>query len=324
MSFRDKWFNMLANLNDASPKIKIVIGVVGLVGAGVAACIATTRVKEKTKKEREIFDDIHKVRQSQKNELPEEEKIPDDITACYSEKDYAKDILRASGTMTFKLLKVYALPIGLAILSACLIFNGMNIMSNRDAAISAAYATLSTCFNEYREKVKDKYGEEVEKELYYGVTYRDIEIYEKDENGELKKTGEEKAAVANIGDHFESLYLIKFNRECAEWCNDFEYNQTFLRGIQAMLRDELKHKPFITFSDLCDKIGKDITKWDKSYQLMAMRCGWRHGDNVDLRIQRLHIPADNECSVPILILDPNVRDIYAEIITENSYEPSSL
>ena len=325
MSFKEKWFDMVTRLNEASPRIKIVVGVVGLVGAGVAACIATTKVKEKTEEERKTFDDIHKVRQSQKNELPEEEKIPDDITACYSETDYAKDVLRTSGRMALKLGKVYGVPIAIAVVSICLIFNGTHVLNDRNLAMSAAYATLSTYFNEYRDKVKAKYGEEAEKELYYGVKYGDVTCQEKNEKGEFETKSVEHAAIAVPKDTWQSLYLIKFNRDCAEWCNDINYNETFLRGIQAMLNDKLKHKPFITFADLCEYIGYDLSNQSRTYQLMAMRCGWRHGDKIDLRIQKIYIPypEEDKCC-PLMVLDPNVRDIYAEIITENDYETGTV
>ena len=37
MDLHEKWRNLIASLDDKSPQIKIVVGVVGLIGAGIAA-----------------------------------------------------------------------------------------------------------------------------------------------------------------------------------------------------------------------------------------------------------------------------------------------
>lgn len=315
MSLRDKWLNMTANLSDASPKIKIVVGVIGLIGAGVYACVksAKAKVKEATEEERKIFDDIHRVRESQNGELPEEEKIPDDITACYSKQDYAKDVIKTSLSYVKKVLKVYAIPLLIGFASTCLIFNGMHVMNNRNLAISAAYAMLSSSFEEYRERVKERIGEEAESELYYATEHKDVKDTAYDKTVE-------NAEVAKIGKSYMSPYLVIFDQSCDEWVPDLAYCQHTLNGIESILQHELdKKKAFISFGDLLDRIGKKIDKDDKVSQLMAMCCGWRHGDKIDLRVHKIYIPTkDGEGAVPFFTIDPNVRDIHVEIVSEYS------
>ena len=98
MDLHGKWRNFVASLDDKSPKIKIVVGVVGLIGAGVAAAIAATKIKDDVVEETEDFENIRKVRMSAKHpeECSEEEKVADDIAECYSDKDYAKDVVKTS------------------------------------------------------------------------------------------------------------------------------------------------------------------------------------------------------------------------------------
>lgn len=311
MSLRDKWLNMTGNLSAASPKIKIVVGVVGLIGAGVYACIKSAKVKKETEEERKIFDDIHRVRQSQKNELPEEEKIPEDLTACYSEKDYAKDVIRASFLFAKKLVKVYWLPLTVAVVSTCLIFNGMNVLNNRNLALSAAYASVSSAYEAYRARVKERFGEDVENEIYYATEHKEAV------DG---STGEkvDNASVAKIGEKYLSPYMILFDENCDEWVSDIGYCEHTLRGIQAILQDRLdKKKPYVTYGELLYEIGKNLDENDEYDQLIAMNCGWRHGDKIDLRVKKIFIPnKDNSKVYPYFMLDPNVRDVHHELVSE--------
>ena len=41
-------------------------------------------------------------------------------------------------------------------------------MRKRCANLAAAYGTLDTAFKKYRERVAERFGEEVEKEIRYG------------------------------------------------------------------------------------------------------------------------------------------------------------
>ena len=69
--------NCLDKLQEASPRVKIVVGVTGLIGAGIAACVSSSKVKEELKPERKAIKDIKKIRNAQAAdtkgiELPEE------------------------------------------------------------------------------------------------------------------------------------------------------------------------------------------------------------------------------------------------------------
>ena len=310
MSLRDKVLNTKARWNDVSPKAKIVVGVVGLIGAAVYACINSANVKEAVEEEKEIFDDIHRVRQSQEGLLPEDEKIPDDITECYSNRDYAKDVIRASFEFGKKVVKYYAVPLAVGLVSTLLIFNGMNVLNTRNVALSASLASLSACFQEYRERVKNRFGQEVEDELYYAAEYKEVKH---EETGEV-----EKKMVATIGESPNSPYIVLFNQDCAEWVNDINYCEHTLRGIRAKLQNELDTKrAFITFADVLDQIGKDITDNSDRYKLMSMSCGWRHGDTIDFRIKRIFIPTvGGDHFIEYCTIDPNVRDIHYELVSE--------
>ena len=322
MNIKESFMKLATNLGEASPKIKIVVGVIGLIGAGVAACVASTKVKEKTEEEYKALEDIHKVRMSQKDELPEEEKISEDLAKSYSEKDYAKDVIKVGFSYGKKLVRLYWLPILITVLSTGLILNGTHVLSTRNLALSAAYTSLSGAFEAYRERVKERYGQEVEDELHYGVEYKKLKEVTVDENGE-EKVNTIKAPVVKGDVTKANPYAIIFDEKFDEYVGDLDYDRVFLNGIQAMLNDSLnKKRPYITLGDLWTELGRRLDPEDektKDLNLMSMRCGWRHGDKIDLRVKRVFMQNGKEAK-SYFLLDPNVRDIYAEIVMENKYE----
>ena len=58
MDLHETWRNFMASLDDNSPKIKIVVGVVGLIGAGVAAAVAATKIKDDVAEEKKDLENI--------------------------------------------------------------------------------------------------------------------------------------------------------------------------------------------------------------------------------------------------------------------------
>lgn len=49
------------------------------------------------------------------------------------------------------------------------------ILSKRNASLAAAYQLLDKGFKEYRQNVRDRYGDEVDKELRYGLVKEKVE-----------------------------------------------------------------------------------------------------------------------------------------------------
>ena len=61
----------------------------------------------------------------------------------------------------------------------------MNHLKKRNIALAAAYTTIDTTFKDYRERVIERFGEEVDKQLKYGIKAVEVEKDIEDEDGEI-------------------------------------------------------------------------------------------------------------------------------------------
>ena len=326
MNVKAAWDNLITNLEEMSPKIKVVVGVAGLVGAGVGACIASTKVKDAMREERKAYEDIRKIRNAQKAEkngktLPEEEAVSKDVQFVYTDKDFSKDILKVTVSFAKKLVKLYGIPFAVAVASICLIFNGTNTLNTRYLAMSASYTTVSKAFEAYRERVKERYGEEVEKDILYGVHTEKVKEEEEDEDGK-KKTVTKEIKVADNDPTTCSPYAFIFDERFGEYVNDINMCEKLSSAWQSLMNEELKRKRYLVLNDLYDKFSAP----EEMYTNESMIIGWRRKKDetndgcIDFRIQRIFVTDSDGRRVPRILIDPNVEgNIYKKVIKDLGY-----
>ena len=68
-----------------------------------------------------------------------------------------------------KFAKLYGPSVILGALSITSILASNNILRKRNVALSAAYAAIDKGFKEYRSRVIERFGEEVDRELKYNL-----------------------------------------------------------------------------------------------------------------------------------------------------------
>ena len=254
-----------------SPEILIVSGVIGVVTATVLACRATLKVNDVLEEAKEAIDVIHK----------EEAKK----TEKYTEKDAKKDLTIVYVQSGLKFAKLYAPAIILGGLSLTSIFASNNILRKRNMALAAAYTTVDKAYKEYRKRVIEKYGEEVDKQLRFGSHTEKIEEEEVDpETGKVKKV-KKNVEVTSIDGY--SPYAIYFDDLTSNYYEKNEmYNSMFFKSTQNYLNDLLRVKGMITLNDALDALG---IKWDneefKRLRQAGLVVGWKYekdntiGDN---------------------------------------------
>lgn len=282
-----------------SPEILIVSGVIGVVTATVLACRATLKVNDVLEEAKEAIDVIHK----------EEAKK----TEKYTEKDAKKDLTIVYVQSGLKFAKLYAPAIILGGLSLTSIFASNNILRKRNMALAAAYTTVDKAYKEYRKRVIEKYGEEVDKQLRFGSHTEKIEEEEVDpETGKVKKV-KKSVEVTSIDGY--SPYAIYFDDLTSNYFEKNEmYNSMFFKSIQNYLNDLLRIKGMITLNDALDALG---IKWDneefKRLRQAGLVVGWKYekdnniGDNrVLLDIIPTNRKLEDGSIIPTYIIDFNV------------------
>jgi len=232
-------------LKKHSPEILVVAGVVGTVVSAVMACKATTKASDILEKAREDIDTIHKCAAN--------EKFAEEYTA----EDVKKDLALVYIQTGVKLAKLYAPAVVLGALSISSILVSNNILRKRNIALAAAYATVDKSFKQYRNRVVERFGEEIDRELRYGIKAKKIEKTVVDEDGKEKKV---KETVNVVEKDSLSDYTFFFDESSPYWEKDGNYNRMFLLAQQQYANDKLRANGYLFLNDVLDDLGIPRTK----------------------------------------------------------------
>lgn len=262
-------------LKKHSPEIFIAVGVVGTVASAVMACKATTKLSDILEESKEQIDAIH--------EAPQKEELKDK----YDEDMMRKDLALVYFQTGVKVAKLYAPAVILGTLSITSIVASNNILRKRNVALAAAYATVDKGFKEYRERVVERYGEQVDYELTHNIKTKEITetiVDEKGKEKQVKKTAEVADPTVT------NEYVKYFTRTNPYWDDTPDYVEMFLRAQQNYANDRLKIEKALTLNDVYDSLGFQKTK-------AGMIVGWvldennEDGDNfIEFHVRKVYIP----------------------------------
>lgn len=234
-------------LKKHSPEILIVAGVIGTVTSAVMACKATTKLNNILEESKENLDKIHSAMEHPET-LPEE----------YTEEDGKKDLVIVYTQSAVKIAKLYAPSVVLGALSITAILTSNNILRKRNIALAAAYTAVNKSFKEYRGRVVERFGKELDHELRYNIKAKEIEETVVDE-----KTGKEKTVKKTV-DVFDpntlSEFSIVYDDGCTGWTKDPELNKMFLFKQQNYANDTLKARGYLFLNEVYDMLGIPRTK----------------------------------------------------------------
>ena len=233
-------------LKKHSPEILVVGGVVGLVASGVMACKATTKLSailDDSKEQIELFDKV----------AANPEMVNEEYTVEDAEKD--KKIVKVQTAV--KVAKLYAPAVAIGMVSIGAIFASNNIMRKRNVALGAAYATVDRAFKDYRNRVVDRFGEELDKELRYNLKTKEVKETVEDENGKKKTV---KRNIKYMDSAMPSEFAVIYDDGCAGWTKDPEDNKFFLIQQQRYANERLKRRGYLSLNEVYELLGFPSTK----------------------------------------------------------------
>lgn len=261
-------------LKKHSPEILVVAGVVGVVTSAVMACKATTKIDEILDDTKDKVDSIHDGMENGEIEGTE-----------YTKEDGKKDLTIVYTQTGLKFAKLYGPSVVLGAASIGCILASHKVMRTRNAALAAAYAAVDKGFKEYRGRIVERFGEDLDRELKYNIKAKEVEEIVKGENGEEKTV---KTTVNAPTDIKASPYSRIFDETSDEWQKDAEYNKMFLLRQERYANDKLISQGYLFLNDVYEMLGFDKTK-------MGQTIGWIYdpknpvGSNyVDFGIYRLN------------------------------------
>lgn len=236
-------YKLSGKLQKRSPEILLGVGIVGGVASGVMACKATLKLPTILNDAKDTVDLIKQTREKE------------EYAELYTAEDETRDLSITYIQTGLKVAKLYALPVALGSASICCLLTSNNIMRKRNIALSAAYLTIDKSFKEYRNRVSERFGEQIEREIRYDIKAKEIEVKKVAEDG----TETIETEVVNVA-HSYSDYAKFFDESCTAWQKDPEYNLMFLKSQQQYANDLLVAKGRLFLNDVYDMLGIDRTK----------------------------------------------------------------
>ena len=247
-----------------APTILIVGGVIGVVSAGVMACVATTKVNDILDESKTQLNTIHDAQAR----LESGETLQCSDGSEYTSENVNKDTAIVYAQTAVKLIKLYGPSVALGAASLACIVKSHNIMTTRNAALAAAYATIDTSFKNYRSNVVERFGEHVDKELRYNLKAKEIEKTVVDENGEVKTekvTVYEPGNPSNISGY--ARYFEQYSRDGEgnvipnpNWQDTPEYNLMFLKRMERYANDMLRSRKRLFLNEVYTMLGIPVSK----------------------------------------------------------------
>jgi hypothetical protein len=268
-------------LKKHSPEILLVTGVVGGVTSAIMACKATTKASDILAEHNEKVEAVHTVMNDPQ------------YADQYTEEDGKKDIAIVYGQTALEFIKLYGPSVLLGAASIGCILASHNIIHKRNVAISAAYTAASTGFKEYRDRVVERFGKELDKELRYNIKAQEVEETVVNEDG-TESTVKRTVQVATINP--ESEYARFYDDGCIGWTKDPETNLLFLKHVEAQLTDKLRSEGYLYLNDAYKALGIPTTKIGAIVGWIYDESGDPIGDNfVDFGIYDMNsTPERNE------------------------------
>lgn len=240
-----------------SPAILLAAGITAGVGTVVTACRATLQVED-------VLVGI------QKDKLKVQEASGLNLQN-YTDSDARKDLTIIYIQGAVKLAKLYGPAFVLGVTSVTCLTQSHRILTNRNAALAAAYTAVDKAFDQYRGRVREDQGEDKDREYLFGK-----EVSTETVEGKDGKTKQVKRTHAGPGG---TKFARFFGEDNINYSTAPEYNVAYLRGCQMMWNQRLQAKGHLFLNEIYDDLGIERSAEGQTVGYLKEK-----GDFVDLGI----------------------------------------
>ena len=237
-------------LKKHSPEILVVAGVIGTVTSAVMACKATLKVNDVIDETKETIETIHDcIAKGLKTADGEE----------YTQEVANKDLTIVYIQTGWKFAKLYGPAVLLGVASIGCMVGSNHILRKRNIALGAAFTAMDKSFKEYRGRVIEKFGKDLDRELRFNTKAKQIEETVVDENGKESTVTKTVEIVDPNVTH--SIYSVVFCEGNTGWTKNAELNKVFLLQQQNYANDKLRLNGVLTLNEVYDMIGAPRTAY---------------------------------------------------------------
>lgn len=266
-------------LKQASPEILIGFGILSGIAAIFKAC-------SKMKEAEQIKEDF----QEEIEAIAEEEE--------HGTKEYSAAVFKAGIKSFGRYLKTFWIPILLEILAILSIWYSHGIMLKRNADLVSAAIVITQQLDKYRDRVREKVGDEVENDLFYGITNKKVgETVIKDEKGKDKKV---KVVEKIVEDGAEGPFDRIFDKRNYNFKGQPGSDMGFLRTVRINAEDIMRSRAtksnngWITINEVLNMLGFEsveagfnwgwvYSRFDPKYESTAIDFGVNDFSNAVVR-----------------------------------------
>lgn len=273
-----------------SSDMLIGVGIAGVITGVVVACKETLKLPE-------VLEEHNKLR---------EMIVPEEVDPKVHKSDICKLYMRTG-------LRIACLYIPVVLIEtsalACIIKAHANDRK-QIMGLTASLAATEKGFKEYRNRVIDRFGEEVDHQLLTGSKTEEVEETVVDEKGKEKKV--KKKVDISDPNAVGSGYMKYFTRTNIYWSDDEDQVKMFFKGIQSELNDRLKsidclgRDGYVTLNEAYEACG--FAKEKK-----GMIVGWINNPShpcsdgyIEITVTPTNLPGENGKLQPAYSVDFNV------------------
>lgn len=289
-------------LKKHSPEILVTVGTVGVVASTVMACKATLQLNDILEEAREDLQTV--------KDYMETEKFAENHT----EEEGKRAVAQVYAQTGIKVVRLYAPAAIVGTASLAAIIGSHRIMRKRNVALAAAYKVVDTGFKEYRGRVVERFGEELDYELRHNIKAKEVTETIVDENGEEKTV----TKIENVIDGEPSPYARFFDAGCVGWNDDAEDNLFVALSYQEYANKLLKSRGHVFLNEVYDLFGLPRTK-------AGQVVGWVYGNGdskIDFGIHDLKREKNRDFVngyENVILLDFNVDGPIYDLIDDNQW-----
>ena len=287
-----------------SPEILVVTGIGTGVIAAIIACKQTIKANDVVAEARKSLQNIEDVKELAANNEVE-----------YTDENEQEDRKTIGMQVAVGMVKTYALPVGLGVLSITCILAGHHILKKRNVALAAAYSALSTDFMNYRKRVVNKYGKDVDFMLKNGLEKQIVANQVIDpETGEVKETKEE--VLTYEGDKLSQYARVFDEVGSTQWTPSADHNRAFLLMEQNYFNERIRTRGYIFLNEVYERLGFRPTKAGSVVGWVYQNADY---EGIDFGIFTAHTQKAAEFlegTEPSILLDFNVQGDILSLVTE--------
>ncbi len=236
------------------------------VGGVVLAVKVTNDIREEVDDINADIDDVEFMYDEEDGTYELDERDEDDniivLTGNEAYREYKRDLMNLKIEKAKLYTRNYWKVAALEIASAALTIAGDRIGRQHQAEIESRYletaakltttigavTSLQKSFDQYRENVKERYGEEADRDMMQGITRTSEKIKVKGENGRTKTV--EVESETRDPNKISSRWTRCFDEASKNWKKDAFRNVDFLRSAESVFNENLKWNGYVTVNQI--------------------------------------------------------------------------